>query len=99
MQEHEKTLYSLVVIGLLIAVGNVLASNDPITPRLFISRMILGSLVSVVAGAVLLQVPDASPLAIQGLGTCIAIAGYQAVEVWVRRRATGKKGKKNNDVK
>lgn len=90
MQEHEKTLYSLLVIGLLIAMGKVLASNDPITPRLFISRMILGGLISVMAGAVLLQFPDASPLAIQGVGTGIAIAGYQAVEVWLRRRAAGK---------
>lgn len=32
MQEHEKSLYSLLVIGGLIAVGNVLNSNDPITP-------------------------------------------------------------------
>lgn len=91
MQEHEKTLYSLVVIGLLFAIGKVLASNDPITPRLFISRMILGGLISVLAGAVLIQFPDASPLAIQGVGTGIAIAGYQTVEVWLRRRAAGKK--------
>ncbi len=35
MQEHEKSLYSLLIIGALIAIGNVLTSNDPITPRLF----------------------------------------------------------------
>lgn len=90
MQEHEKSLYSLLVIGALIAIAKVLASNDPITPRLFISRVILGSLVSVVAGAVLLQLPDASPLAIQGLGAGLGIAGYQAVEMYLRRRAAGK---------
>ena len=49
MQEHEKSLYSLLIIGALIAIGNVLTSNDPITPRLFAGRVILGSLVSVVA--------------------------------------------------
>lgn len=80
MQEHEKSLYSLLIIGALIAIGNVLTSNDPITPRLFAGRVILGSLVSVVAGAVLIQIPDASPLAIQGLGAALGIAGYQAVE-------------------
>lgn len=90
MQEHEKSLYSLLVIGALIAIAKMLASNDPITPRLFISRVILGSLVSVVAGAVLLQLPDASPLAIQGLGAGLGIAGYQAVEMYLRRRAAGK---------
>lgn len=89
MQEHEKSLYSLLVIGALIAIAKVLASNDPITPRLFISRVILGSLVSVVAGAVLIQIPDASPLAIQGLGAGLGIAGYQVVEMYLRRRAGG----------
>ncbi|MHC0463469.1 phage holin family protein [Kosakonia cowanii] len=87
MQEHEKSLYSLLAIGALIAIAKVLASNDPITPRLFVSRVILGSLVSVVAGAILIQIPDASPLAIQGLGAGLGIAGYQAVEMYLRRRA------------
>ena len=90
MQEHEKSLYSLLAIGALIAIAKVLASNDPITPRLFISRVILGSFVAVIAGAVLIQIPDASPLAVQGLGAALGIAGYQVVELWLRRRAAGK---------
>jgi hypothetical protein len=77
-------------MGALIAVAKVLASNDPITPRLFVSRVILGSFVAVMAGAVLIQIPDASPLAIQGVGAGLGIAGYQAVELWLRRRAAGK---------
>lgn len=97
MQEHEKSLYSLLIIGALIAIAKVLASNDPITPRLFVSRVILGSLVSVVAGAALIQIPDASPLAIQGLGAGLGIAGYQAVEMYIRRRAAGKSEGKAND--
>ena len=97
MQEHEKSLYSLLIIGALIAIAKVLASNDPITPRLFVSRVILGSLVSVVAGAALIQIPDASPLAIQGLGAGLGIAGYQAVEMVIRRRAAGKSEGKAND--
>ncbi|WP_395266259.1 phage holin family protein [Enterobacter soli] len=98
MQEHEKSLYSLLIIGALIAIAKVLASNDPITPRLFVSRVILGSLVSVVAGAALIQIPDASPLAIQGLGAALGIAGYQAVEMCIRRRAAGKPEGKANDT-
>jgi len=94
MQEHEKSLYSLLAIGALIAIAKVLASNDPITPRLFVSRVILGSLVSVVAGAILIQIPDASPLAIQGLGAGLGIAGYQAVEMYLRRRAGSEQEKK-----
>lgn len=91
MQEHEKSLYSLLVMGALIAIGHVVSSNDPITLRHFIGRVILGSFVSVIAGAVLIQIPDASPLAIQGLGAALGIAGYQTVELWLRRRASGKK--------
>jgi hypothetical protein len=90
MQEHDKSLYTLLIMGALIAVAKVLASNDTITPRLFVSRVILGSFVAVMAGAVLIQIPDASPLAIQGVGAGLGIAGYQAVELWLRRRAAGK---------
>jgi len=90
MSKDEQSLVSLLVIGALIAIAKVLTSNDPITLRLFAGRVILGSLVSVAAGAVLLQLPDASPLAIQGLGAGLGIAGYQAVEMWLRRRAAGK---------
>jgi energy-converting hydrogenase Eha subunit C len=79
MQEHEKSLYTLLVIGALIAIGKVLSSNDPITR--VISLAILGSFVSVISGAALLQIPDASPLAIQGLGAALGIAGYQVVEL------------------
>ncbi|PPS50410.1 phage holin family protein [Citrobacter braakii] len=91
MQEHEKSLYSLLIMGALIALGHVLASDDPLTPRRFIGRVILGSFVSVCAGAVLIQIPNASPLAIQGVGAGLGIAGYQTVELWLRRRALGKK--------
>ncbi|KDE35121.1 Holin [Kosakonia radicincitans] len=90
MSKDEQSLISLLVIGALIAIAKVLTSDDPITLRLFAGRVILGSLVSVAAGAVLLQLPDASPLAIQGLGAGLGIAGYQAVEMWLRRRAAGK---------
>ncbi len=91
MQEHEKSFYTLITIGLLVALGKLLTSDDVITPRLFFGRLILGGLVSVVAGAALFQIPNASPLAINGLGTVLAIAGYQVVEIYLRRRALGKK--------
>ncbi|MFV7361050.1 phage holin family protein [Citrobacter portucalensis] len=95
MQEHEKSLYSLLAMGVLIAIGHVLSGNDPITLRHFIGRVILGSFVSVIAGVVLIQIPDASPLAIQGIGAALGIAGYQSVELWLRRRALGKKERGN----
>ncbi|ARZ77537.1 TPA: phage holin family protein [Enterobacter cloacae] len=98
MQEHEKSFYTLITIGLLVALGKLLTSDDVITPRLFFGRLILGGLVSVVAGAALFQIPNASPLAINGLGTVLAIAGYQVVEIYLRRRALGKKEGSDNDT-
>ncbi|EIY1687689.1 phage holin [Buttiauxella gaviniae ATCC 51604] len=86
MQEHEKTLYTLLAIGCLGALGKMLDGNDPITPRLFFSRVIIGSLTSTAAGAVLLQVPGASPLTIIGLGAALGIGGHQALEIWLRRK-------------
>lgn len=86
MQEHEKTLLTLLAIGCMASLGKMLDGNDPITPRLFFSRVILGSLTSVAAGAVLLQVPGASPLTIIGIGAALGIGGHQALEIWLRRK-------------
>lgn len=60
MTEGEKGVLSLFVIGVMIVVGKVLAGGEPITPRLFIGRMLLGGFVSMVAGVVLVQFPDMS---------------------------------------
>ncbi|VFS17643.1 phage lysis holin [Escherichia coli] len=42
MTAEEKSVLSLFMIGVLIVVGKVLAGGEPITPRLFIGRMLLG---------------------------------------------------------
>lgn len=89
MQDHEKTLMQLLVIGGIIALGKVLASNEKITPRLIAGRVILGSAISVAAGAALVQFPDMSPLAVNGVGAGLGILGYQFCEMWLRRRLGG----------
>ncbi|EBR0398263.1 phage holin family protein, partial [Salmonella enterica subsp. enterica serovar Derby] len=75
MTEGEKGVLSLFVIGALIVVGKVLAGGEPITPRLFIGRMLLGGFVSMVAGVVLVQFPDMSLPAVCGIGSMLGIAG------------------------
>ncbi|RXA34142.1 holin, partial [Escherichia coli] len=60
MTAEEKSVLSLLMIGLLIVVGTVLAVGEPITPRLFLGRMLLGGFVSLVAGVVLVHFPDLS---------------------------------------
>jgi hypothetical protein len=89
MQDHEKTLMQLLLLGGVIALGKVLASNEKITPRLIAGRVILGSAISVAAGAALVQFPDLSPLAVNGVGAGLGILGYQFCEMWLRRRLGG----------
>ncbi|EEV5914890.1 holin [Escherichia coli] len=78
MTAEEKSVLSLFMIGVLIVVGKVLAGGEPITPRLFIGRMLLGGFVSMVAGVVLVQFPDLSLPAVCGIGSMLGIAGYGA---------------------
>ncbi len=41
MNESEKSIITLFIIGVLIAVGKVLAGSEPITLRLFVGRVLL----------------------------------------------------------
>ena len=75
--------------------GKVLAGGEPITPRLFIGRMLLGGFVSMVSGVVLVQFPEINPVAIYGIAAMLGIAGYQVVEIFIQRRLS----KENNTDK
>ena len=92
MTAEEKSVLSLFMIGVLIVVGKVLAGVlfEPITPRLFIGRMLLGGFVSMVAGVVLVQFPDLSLPAVCGIGSMLGIAGYQVIEIAIQRRFKGR---------
>ena len=90
MTAEEKSVLSLFMIGVLIVVGKVLAGGEPITPRLFIGRMLLGGFVSMVAGVVLVQFPDLSLPAVCGIGSMRGIAGYQVIEIAIQRRFKGR---------
>lgn len=86
MEEHNKTFITLLILGAFIALGKMMTGNEPITLRLFIGRIILGSAVSVIAGALLIWVPGISPLAITGFGSALGIAGFQLIELWLKKR-------------
>ena len=85
MQEHDKTFWSLIVIGGLIGMGKLLVSDEPFTTRLAIGRTILGSGVSLMAGAVLLQFPTINPLALTGIATGLGILGSTFIEQYLKR--------------
>ncbi|MBG2838649.1 phage holin family protein [Proteus terrae] len=86
MDEYNSTLISLVIVGAFIALGKMLVANETITLRLFIGKIILGSAVSVVAGALLILWPGIDPVAVMGIGSALGIVGYQLVEIWLRKR-------------
>ncbi|SMG61439.1 phage holin family protein [Cedecea sp. NFIX57] len=92
MTEGEKSVLTLFLMGMMIVVGKVMAGGEPITPRLFIGRMLLGGFVSMVAGVVLVQFPDMSLPAVCGVGSMLGIAGYQVVEIAIQRRFKSQKG-------
>ncbi|CAB3750779.1 holin [Burkholderia sp. MSh2] len=87
MQEHEKTILELILMGGLIGIAKVLVGNEPLSFRLVVGRAVLGSATSMVAGLALLQIPDLPPIALLGLGSALGIVGSQYLEVLLRRNA------------
>lgn len=86
MQEHEKTFLELVVMGALIGIAKLLTSSEQITIRVIIGRALLGSAASLVAGMLLIRIPNIEPLALLGAGSALGIVGQQYLEKWLRRK-------------
>lgn len=89
MQDSERGLFGLIFIGAMIAVGKLLASDEVLTARLIAGRTILGCATSLIAGVVLIQIPDVPPLVLYGIGSALGIAGAQVVEAYFKRKASG----------
>lgn len=87
MHDHEKSLLWLLLMGAIIGLGKLLAGGESITWRLAIGRTILGSATAVVAGVVLLTIPNIHPVALLAIGSALGIAGSQVIESYVKRRA------------
>ena len=87
MQEHEKNLVLIIVMGACIGFAKLLVSDEKLTWRLAIGRTILGAATSTIAGAVVLQIPDINPLALIALASALGILGSTFIESWLERRA------------
>lgn len=85
MRDELQAFWLLLITGAAIALGKLLAGDEKITLRLAAGRIILGSATSLVAGMLLLQIPDISPLALLGTGSALGIAGAQVVESMMRK--------------
>jgi hypothetical protein len=77
----------LIVMGALIGVAKLLVSGEQLTFRVIVGRALLGSATSMIAGIVLLQIPDLDPLALLGIGSALGIVGSQYIEILLRRKA------------
>lgn len=86
MQEHDKSILMLIVIGGLIGMSKLLVSKEPLSVRLLIGRTILGSATSLIAGVVILQIPNVSPLALIGLASALGILGSTFIEEYLKNR-------------
>ncbi len=87
MQEHDKSILMLIVIGGLIGMSKLLVSKEPLSVRLLIGRTILGSATSLIAGVVILQIPNVSPLALIGLASSLGILGSTFIEEYLKKNA------------
>ncbi len=84
MQEHEKTFLTLFTLGALIGLAKLLVSDEKLTVRLIIGRTLLGSAASVVAGVVLIQIPNIDKLALVGIASALGIVGSSFIEMWLK---------------
>lgn len=85
MQEYEKTLISLLVVGGLIGMGRLLVSNEPLSWRMIVGRTILGSATSTIAGLILIQFPDISPVALVSIACALGILGSTYIEEYLKK--------------
>ena len=68
----------LFIIGVLIAIGKVLVSEQPYTYKAIIGKAILNGATSLMAGLLLLSFTSASPLVILGFGAFLGTLGTEA---------------------
>ena len=85
MNDWEKTIAYLAGIGALVAVGRALTNKEPLSWRVVVGRVILGSALATVAGVLLIPFPDAPMPVLCGAGAALGILGEQILELAARR--------------
>ncbi|WXK36470.1 holin [Mycetohabitans rhizoxinica] len=85
LNEHERDLLKLVIIGAVIGLGKLLAGGERICARLVFGRMIIGAALSASAGAALTVFNDLHPTALVGFASALGILGQSALEAVVQK--------------
>lgn len=81
-----QVLTAMGVVGILTSLGQLLASNEKLTPRIIIGRALSSIGLSVSAGAILLWMVDPHPLALIGLSAGLASLGTSFLEKMLQRK-------------
>ncbi|WP_353192096.1 holin [Pandoraea pnomenusa] len=91
MEDHKTlwTVIGLLVLGAAMGLGKLLVSDEVLTTRVIAGRTILGATTTMIAGVVLIQIPDIPPLALLGIGSVLGTVGAQFIELQLKRRAGG----------
>ncbi|HEJ9370912.1 holin [Klebsiella oxytoca] len=67
-------------VGAAVELARVLNSDEQITMRLIVSRMLAGAVTAVLALLAKFKHPDIEDLAVVGLGAAAAVVGYTALQ-------------------
>lgn len=78
--DEAKTLLTMLLVGVISAIGNLLTCGEPISWRHALGRCITSGILAMAAGSVLVWLPNLSELALIGLSAAFASAGTSALE-------------------
>lgn len=81
-----QVLGAMGLVGVLTALGQLLASNERLTPRIILGRALSSIGLSVSAGAILLWMGNPHPLALIGLSAGLASLGTSFLEKLVQKK-------------
>ena len=86
MKNSEFTsLTALAVVGAVIGLGQLLQSNDPITPRVVLGRALVSGGLGASAASITIWFPDLPVVAVCGLAAAIASLGTSGLERMLQR--------------
>lgn len=83
----KEMLGALLITGLVIGIGKLLASNEKFSWRLAVGRALISGGLAVAAGSILAFIPGVGQLAIIGLAAASAVLGEQFLEKLIHAKA------------
>lgn len=92
MNDWERMIAWLAGVGALVAVGRALTNKEPLSWRVVVGRVILGSALSTVVALMLIPFPGAPMPVLIGAGAALGILGEQVLELAARRLIAFKVG-------